>query len=144
MALKMSLEKEVSVYGILKKCILLIMLLMLSHSPTPLILYALLSPYHPPTLPPPLSSSPQVVHISSSASPFSILFLTTPCLYCTYHLCFLFPVPFPYSSPSPSPLITLYVISISVSLFLFQVFAQFAFAFVFLGSVVDSSEFVVI
>ena len=62
-------------------------------------------------------------------------------LFYTYHLCFLFPVPFP-SFPS-SPLITLHVISISVILFLFQ-FPQLLFLFFFLGSVVDSCEFVVI
>ena len=38
---------------------------------------------------PPLSSCPWVVHVSSLASPFPILFLTSPCLFCTYHLCML-------------------------------------------------------
>ena len=33
-------------------------------------------------------------YICSLASPFLILFLTSPCVFCTY-LCFLFPVPFP-------------------------------------------------
>ena len=46
----------------------------------------------PGTLPPtrilPFSSCPWVVHISSLASPFPILFLTSPCLFCTYNLCF--------------------------------------------------------
>ena len=69
----------------------------------------------PPASHPHLSSCPWVVHISSLASPFPILFLTSPCLFCTYHLCFLISVPFP---PAPSPLITLHVISISVNLFL--------------------------
>ena len=67
----------------------------------------------------PLSSHPWVIHICSLVSPFPILFLTSPCLFCTYHLCFLFSVPFPHSPPSPFPLITLSVISISVILFLF-------------------------
>ena len=33
----------------------------------------------------------------------SYLFLTSPCLFCTYQLCFLFPIPFPALSPSSSP-----------------------------------------
>ena len=69
--------------------------------------------------------------------------LNHPCLFCTYQLCFLFPVPFPHSHHSLSPLISLHVISISVTLFLLQLFAEFVFIFVFLGSVVDSCEFVV-
>ena len=36
-----------------------------------------------PTSIPPLSLCLQVVHISSLASPFPILFLTSPCLFCT-------------------------------------------------------------
>ena len=72
------------------------------------------NPSHPPS--PPLSSCPWVLHISSLASTIPILFLTSPCLFCTYCLCFLFRVPF---RPSPSLLITLQVISISVVLFLF-------------------------
>ena len=50
-----------------------------------------------------LSSCPWVIHISSLASPFSILFLTSPCLFCTYHLCFLFPVSFSHILPIPLP-----------------------------------------
>ena len=50
----------------------------------------------------PLSSCPWVMHISSLGSPFPMLFLTSPCLFSTYHLCFLFPVPFPHS-PSHLP-----------------------------------------
>ena len=94
------------------KYILLIMLLQLSH--------LFLSTLHsPPTVFLPLSLCPWVVHISSLASTFPVLFLTSPCQFCTYHLCFLFPCLFPHSPPSPSPLITLLVISISVTLFLF-------------------------
>ena len=52
--------------------------------------------YPPPPCIPHLSSCPWVVHISSLASPFPILFLTSPC---TYQLCFLFPVPFLPFSP---------------------------------------------
>ena len=58
------------------KSILLIMLLQLSHYFSPL--------YSPPpcTLPPsnipPLSSCPWIIHVSSLASPFPILFITIP------------------------------------------------------------------
>ena len=78
---------------------LLIMLLQLSHSPpTPL------HPAHalPPTFPP-YSSCPWVILISSLASTFPTLFLPSPCLFSTYHLCYLFSVPFPPLSPSHSP-----------------------------------------
>ena len=51
---------------------------------------------------PTLSSCPRVIHMSSLASPFPILFLN-PYLFCTYHLCFLFPVPFPPFSTAPPP-----------------------------------------
>ena len=81
------------------KHILLIILLQLSHIP----------PLFPSTLQLPathilsLSSCPWVVHISSLASTFPILFLTPSCLFCTYHLCFLFPVPFSSFLPFPHP-----------------------------------------
>ena len=82
------------------KYILLIMLLQLSH------FFPLYSPL-PHTLLPPafphLSSCLWVIHISCLASPFPILFLPSPCLICTYHLCYLFPVPFPPFSPIPFP-----------------------------------------
>ena len=98
------------------KYILLIMLLQLSHFPP-------LFPLHPehPLLPtvPLFSSCPWVTYITSLASPFPILFLTSPCLFSTYHLCYLFSVPFPPLSLSPFPVITLPVISISIILFLF-------------------------
>ena len=83
------------------KYILLVMLLQLSHFP--LIIPLCPAPHLPPSVPHPLSSCPWVVHISSLASTFPILFLTCPCLFCTYHLCFLFPVPFPAFSPLPLP-----------------------------------------
>ena len=63
-----------------------------------------LCPAHP--LPPtfPLfSSSPWVIHISCLVSTFPILFLTSPCLFSTYYLCYLFSVPFPPLSLSHSP-----------------------------------------
>ena len=57
----------------------------------------------PPTFPH-YSSCPWVIHISSLASIFPILFLPSPCLFSTYyHLCYLFSVPFPCLSPSYSP-----------------------------------------
>ena len=49
----------------------------------------------------PLSSCPWVRHGSSLATPFPILFLTSPCLFCAYQLCFLFPVPFPLPTDNP-------------------------------------------
>ena len=51
----------------------------------------------------PSSLNPWVIDISSLASPFSILFLTSHCLFCTYHLYFLFPVSFPPFSPLALP-----------------------------------------
>ena len=61
-----------------------------------------LHPAHPlPLTFPSFSSCPWVIHISSLASPFPILFLPSPCLFSTYHLCFLFPVPFPPFSLVP-------------------------------------------
>ena len=78
--------------------ILLIMLLQLSHFPS---FIPLLPTYPlPPTLPP-FSSCPWVIRISSLASTFPILFLTSPCLCSTYHVCYLFSVPF---LPLPLPL----------------------------------------
>ena len=71
------------------KYILLIMLLKLSQYFLPLIP---LLPAPPPTLqhpPPQLSSCPWVAHISSLASPFPILFLISPCVFCAYLSCFL-------------------------------------------------------
>ena len=91
------------------------MLLQLSHFPP----FVPLCPAHP--LPPtflPFSSCPWVIYISSLASTFPLLFLTSSYLlttiYATYSL-YLFPLP----PPPTAPLITLPVISISVILFLF-------------------------
>ena len=50
----------------------------------------------------PLSSYPWVVQ-SFLASPFPMLVLTPPCLFWTYHLCFLIPAPFPPLSRFPLP-----------------------------------------
>ena len=118
--------------------ILLIMLLQLSH---------FFSPLHPaPPLslvsPTPLSSHLWVIHISSLASPFPILFLTSPCLFCTYHLCFLFTVPFlpfsPHHADNP-PCHLHFCVFIPV-----LVVGLVCFCSCFLGSVVDSCEFFVI
>ena len=89
---------QVSFSLLFKKIYLLIMLLQLSHFPP----FTPCHPDHPlpPTFPP-YSSCPWVIHISSLASMFPILFLPSPCLFSTYHLCYLFSVPF---SPLPLPL----------------------------------------
>ena len=83
-----------------KKIYLLIMLLQLSHFPP----FTPLHPAHPlPSHIPPYSSCPWVILISSLASTFPVLFLPCPCLFSTYHLCYLVSVPFPPLSPSHSP-----------------------------------------
>ena len=56
-----------------------------------------------PPLPSHISSCPWVILISSLDSTFPILFLPSPCLFSTYHLCYLFSVPFP-PLPSHSPI----------------------------------------
>ena len=62
-------------------------------------------PPFPPASPPThtLSSCPWVVQVTFLVSPFPILFLTSPCLFCTYHLYFLIPAPFLPFSPFPLP-----------------------------------------
>ena len=81
------------------------------------------TPLHPAHLLPP--TFPPIVHVfgsyilSSLASAFPILFLPSPCLFSTYHLCYLLSVPSPLSPPPTPLLLTLHVISISVVLFLF-------------------------
>ena len=71
-------------------------------------------------------------------SPFPILFLTSPCLFCTYHLCFLFPVPFlplsPFALPTYKPPCDLHFCDSVPILVVCLV------CFLFLGSVVDSCE----
>ena len=96
---------------------------------------------HPPGIPL-LSSCPWVIHISFLASPFLILFLTSPCLFCTHHLCFLSPVPFPPLCPLPTdnpPCHLHFCDSVPV-----LVVCLVCFCFYFLGSVLDNCEFVVI
>ena len=120
------------------KCILLIRLLQF--------FYSIFSPLSTSSQYPisssiaPLSLCPWVICISSLASPFSVLFLTSPCLFCTYHLCFLFLVPFPSVSllplpPGNRPCDLLFCDSVPV-LVVWLIF--------FLGSVVNSCKFVVI
>ena len=94
-----------SIYGaflfLFFKYILLIMLLQFSQlfsSP----LYPLHSVRtHPLAFPHPLSSCSWVIHISSLASLFPILFLNSPHLFYAYQLCFLFPVLFLPIRPLP-------------------------------------------
>ena len=57
----------------------------------------------PPSHIPRYSSCPWVILVSSLASTFPTLFLPSPCLFSTYHLCYSFSVPFPHLSPSHSP-----------------------------------------
>ena len=130
-------ENAVGIF-IFFKYILLIMLLQLSHFFLPFI------PLYPvPSIPASflhLSSCPWVIHISSLATPFPILFLTFPCLVFAYHLCFLFPVLFPcHSSPHTHWKPSMW------SLFLwFCSCSSCLLSFCFLSWVVDSYEFVVI
>ena len=114
------------------------MLLQLSH----FLPFITLHPAHP--IPPassPISSCQWVIHIRSLASPFPILFLTSPCLFSTYYLCYLFPVPFPpfplNPFPTDNPPCDLHFgDTIPVLVVCLVVFV--------LGLVVDSCEFVVI
>ena len=118
------------------------MLLQLSQFFSPL--YSPLPCTFPPSsVPTTLSSCPWVIHISSLASLFPILFLPSPCLFCTYYLCFLFPVPFPSFSPLPLPTDNLpcdlhFCYSVPVLV------VCLVCCCCCLGSVVDSCEFVVI
>ena len=57
-----------------------------------------LYPLHPVPHSPPLSSCPWVIHISSLASPFPILFLTYPDYSIPTNLYFLIPASFPLLS----------------------------------------------
>ena len=131
-----------------KKHSLLITLLQLSYFPP----FVPLCPAHP-LLPAllPFSSCPWVVHISSLVSIFPILFLTSPCLFSTYHpfmLLFIctfspsvsLPLPTPHSTADNLPYDLHFCDSVPV---LVVCLVCFCFCF-FLGLVVNSYEFVVI
>ena len=88
------------------------------------------------------SSCPWIIHISSLASTFPVLFLTSPCLFCAYQLCFLFPVPFssilPLPLPTNNPPCDLHFCDSVLVLVV-----CFLFYLCLLSSVVDGSVFVV-
>ena len=96
-------SKSLNLSWLFLKYMLWIMLLQLSHFFPPL--YSPLPCIPLPPAFPHLSSCPWVIHTSLLASPSPILFLTSPCLFWTYNLCFLFPVSFPLTSPLPLPLL---------------------------------------
>ena len=64
-----------------------------------IILVPFFSPLHspPPCTPPTHQHSPPLDHVRG----YKLFSLISPCLFCTYHLCFLFPVPFPPFSLLP-------------------------------------------
>ena len=98
----------------------------------------------PSSIPSYFRSCPWVVHISSLASPFPILFLTSPCLFCTYQLCFLFlhsfSLIFPHPLTADNPPYHLHFCDSAPVL----VVQLVHFCFCIFGSLVDSCEFVVI
>ena len=105
------------------KYILLIMLLRLFHILLPFIP---LCPTPPSTLHPPThqhsphpSSCPWVIHISSLASPFPILFLTPPCLFCPTSYAAYSLYLFPHPLAPLSLMLSFHMISTSMILFLF-------------------------
>ena len=118
------------------------MLLQLSHFPP----HSTPSCPPPPSHIPPYSSCPWVINISSLASTFPTPFLPSPCLFCTYHLRFLFSVPFPPFFPlrlhTDNPPCNLRFCD-SVPL-LVVCLVHFCFWFCFLSWFVDSCKFVVI
>ena len=118
------------------------MLLQLSHFPPP----SLHSSLPTPSLP----NSPPIVHVHGSY--LKVLWLLhflyysylPPCLFSTYHLCYLFSVTFlPFSPPltTDNPPCDFHFCDYVPILVVCLVFY---FVFVFLGSLVDSWEFVVI
>ena len=109
---------------------------------SPLCVLCPVSPFPPAFSPhPPFSSCAWVVHIKLLGFSISILFLT--CLFCTYQLCFLFPVPFPpfslFPLPAGSPPNDFHIYD---SVPVLVVCLDFAATVVVLDSVVDGCEFV--
>ena len=106
----------------------------------------LIFPFSPPPTGTPIPSSSTslvhhwVLHIGSLASSFPVLFLTSPCLFCTYQLCFLITAPFPSFSLFPfrtdNPPNDLHICDSVPALVVCLV--------CFLDSVVDSCEFIAI
>ena len=92
-----------------------------------------------------LSPCPWVINISSLVSTFPTLFSTSPCPFYTYHLCYLLLVPFPLLPLLPFPAdnlpCDLHFCDSVLVLVVCLVHCWFCF---FLGSDVDSCEFVVI
>ena len=80
--------------------IILIMSLQLSHF---LLLFPPLFGIPLPSSNPPSQFMPMDHAYKFFGSSFPILFLTSPCLFCAYQLCFLIPSPFPLLSPFPFP-----------------------------------------
>ena len=87
-----------------------------------------------------LSSCPWVMHISSLATPFPILFLTSPCLFCTYQFVLLNPFTFSpilsFPLPTDNPSNNLHIYD-SVSFLLVCLVCS-------LDSIADSYEFIII
>ena len=80
------------IYVFIDYCMIIVPFFSPHYAPLPC------TPPHPSSIPY-LSLCLWVIHVGSLATPFLIVFLTSPCLFCTYHLCFLFPVHFPTFSP---------------------------------------------
>ena len=82
------------------------------------------------------------------SSLFLTPFLTSPHLFNAYKLCFLFPEPFPPIPPLPlptdNPPCDVHFSDSVPILVVYLVFVFIVFSFFFLGSFVDSCEFVVI
>ena len=113
----------------------LILIYFIDYAITVVLFFLPFLPFYPlPLLPPAfphLTSCPWVIHISSWASPFPILFLTFPSIFCTIYASYSLYL-FPHSLPFTSQLITLYAIFRSMILFLFFCLLSLPFCFVLL------------